>query len=274
MNRQEREILSQKHIRRMNRFEREFTPGVFKALKKYISSFTGDIKNHGLDKAKSNLEQSIGFDGLNKPILNIYKIVGSYFADKTLYELRVEENKGFGINIDWVNEILNYFNSLLLSKAVIPITETTKIMIRYVLIKAESEGWGVDKIVRELNSDELVLWRARMIVRTETNKAMFYGQKLGESKSEYESVKGWVSAKDHRTRHSHREMDGKVINTNDKFMVPVYRSIGGVQIRAGFDMMELPGDPSASAGNVINCRCTSYRRLKRENGQLVLKKKI
>ena len=264
--------MSQKHVRVMNRFEREFTPIVYKAMRMPVDGFIKDMKAYGIDTAMKNLDILFGSRKMGEALLSIYKVVGSYFADKTLYELRGQENKGFGLNIDWVKELMAYFNSLLLSKAVLPITETTKRAIREVLNHGQREGWGVDKIVQELNSDELMKWRARMIVRTETNKAMFYGQKLGESKSEFESTKMWIATNDHRTRHSHRLVDGKVVDTDERFAVPTYKDVGPVEVQIGMDMMEGPGDPKASAGNVINCRCTIARRLKRIDGQLVPKK--
>jgi uncharacterized protein with gpF-like domain len=124
-----------------------------------------------------------------------------------------------------------------------------------------------------LEAPELTIWRARMIVRTESNKAMFYGQELGERDIKWESTKLWIAAKDHRTRHSHRKVDGDRIDSEGRFQVPVYKSIGGVQVQIGYDLMRGPGDPDATAGNVINCRCTMVRRLKRdESGRLVRKR--
>ena len=61
--------------------------------------------------------------------------------------------------------------------------------------------------------------------------------------------KEWVSAQDERTRQSppdefdHVEADGQVVGMKDAF------TVGGEQLM-------FPGDPGASAGNLINCRCS------------------
>jgi len=61
-------------------------------------------------------------------------------------------------------------------------------------------------------------------------------------------VKRWIPALDERTRFSHASMRNHApVDMDGKFKVS--RPSGG------FDMMDRPGDPKASAGNVINCRC-------------------
>lgn len=259
---------SEKHIRVMNRFEREFIKPIHSAIQSQIKAFI----DSGMDLRK--MDEVIMNDRVALVIRDIYKTVGVYFANQTLKELKGQEKKGFGLNIKWVEEILRYFALHLLNKAVLPITETTKEQIRQIMEQAAKEGWGVDKTVRELNSSELTLYRARMIVRTETAKAAFYGDQLGEKESQFESVKRWISAKDHRVRHSHREINGKVIDWEEKFAVPVYKKMGSANVQIGIDMMEGPGDPDAHRENVINCRCNLSRRLKRVNGQLVPKRSV
>ena len=256
---------SDKHTRIMNRFEREFITPVHSALRSQIKAFI----DSGMDLRK--LDEVIINDRVAEVIRDLYTEVGIFYANQTLRELTGQQKKGFGFNLKWTEEILRYFALYLLNKAVLPITETTKEQIRQIMEEGQREGWGVDRIVRELNSSELTLWRARTIVRTETAKAAFYGDKLGESESEFESTKMWISAKDHRTRHSHRQMNGKVLDWSDKFAVPVFKDVGAVDVQIGIDLMEGPGDPNAHKANVINCRCTLARRLKKVNGRLVPK---
>lgn len=259
---------SDKHTRIMNRFEREFITPVHSALRSQIKAFI----DSGMDLRK--LDEVIINDRVAEVIRDLYTEVGIFYANQTLRELTGQQKKGFGFNLKWTEEILRYFALYLLNKAVLPITETTKEQIRQIMEEGQREGWGVDRIVRELNSSELTLWRARTIVRTETAKAAFYGDKLGESESEFESTKMWISAKDHRTRHSHRQMNGKVLDWSDKFAVPVFKDVGAVDVQIGIDLMEGPGDPNAHKANVINCRCSLSRRLKKVNGRLVPKRSV
>ena len=55
--------------------------------------------------------------------------------------------------------------------------------------------------------------------------------------------KEWIASFDDRTRSTHSEADGQIVMANDTFFV------GGSQ-------MMFPGDPSATAAEVINCRCS------------------
>ena len=54
---------------------------------------------------------------------------------------------------------------------------------------------------------------------------------------------------DDRTRDSHLMMDGVVVPMDEKFDVPGSESTPEA-------WMEYPGDASAPAGQVCNCRCT------------------
>jgi hypothetical protein len=64
--------------------------------------------------------------------------------------------------------------------------------------------------------------------------------------------KQWVSATDIRTRriprnqYDHLHMNGKRVPFDAGFVVPSTRTI---------DLMMYPGDPSAPASEVVNCRC-------------------
>lgn len=55
--------------------------------------------------------------------------------------------------------------------------------------------------------------------------------------------KRWAATKDERTRTDHRSADGQTVDYDKPFIV-------------GGEKMMFPGDGSASAGNVYNCRCT------------------
>lgn len=59
-----------------------------------------------------------------------------------------------------------------------------------------------------------------------------------------EAVKTWRSTGDHRTRHSHRALNGQSVGIDEAF-----RSPSGASLR-------FPGDPMAPASEIVNCRCT------------------
>lgn len=274
MNQIQRFLYSAKHIRRMKLFESEFVRRMYNALHDQVRPVVRTLRHDGPEVALNKVEHVVINEHVAPVILDIYKKVGLYFANKTIHDLRqsVKEQKGgFGFNEEFVRAILNYFASFLLDRAVVPITQTTKDQIRSVLNQGIEQGWGVDKMAMMLESPELLLWRARMIVRTESNKAMNEGQRLGESKSTVETEKTWIAANDHRTRHSHRQVDDKTVDFKEYFKVQIIKR-GAV---IGYDYMEGPGDVHATAGNVINCRCTLAFRGKRDSkGRLIRKKPI
>ncbi len=266
---------SAKHIRRMKLFERQHLRAVSTALHKQIQPVVTTLREHGIQAAIDSVDVIHINSYLAPPIKDIYSTVGLYFANKTIFDINqsVKETKGaFGFNEEFLREILAYFANYLLSKAVLPISETTRQQILEVLNQGMTLGWGAEKIATILESPEFTLVRARLIVRTESNKAMNYGQQLGEAKSDWESTKKWIAANDHRTRHSHRLIDDTVLDFKDRFMVPIFKG-GKIQIQTGVDMMTGPGDVHASAGNVCNCRCTlSFAAKRDENGRLIPKK--
>lgn len=265
---------SAKHISRMKIFERAHLKPIFNALHDQIKPVVAVLRREGVVAAINSLDTVQINSHLAEPIRDIYKDVGLYFANKTIHDLNqsVKETKaGFGFNLDFLREILAYFGRYLLNKAVLPISETTKNQILNILTEGMNNGWGVDKIATTLESPELTLWRARLIVRTESNKAMNFGQQLGEGESEFESTKRWIAANDHRTRHSHRLTDDVTVDFKERFHVPIFTG-GKIQMQVGVDLMTGPGDVHASAGNICNCRCTLAFKAKRDaDGRLIRK---
>lgn len=275
MNSQQRYNYSAKHIRRMKLFERAHLKPIYNALHDQIIPVVKALREHGIEAAYKSLDVIQINSHLAAPIRSIYKDVGLYFANKTIHDLnqsRKEQKAGFGFNEEFLREILAFFAQYLLNKAILPISETTKNQILQVISEGVALGWGADKIATTLEAPDLLLWRARLIVRTEANKAMNYGQQIGEAKSEWESTKTWIAANDHRTRHSHRVVDDVRVDFKERFAVPIYEGRKPYH-QTGVDMMSGPGDPHASAGNVCNCRCTLAFAAKRDDrGRLIPKK--
>jgi uncharacterized protein with gpF-like domain len=77
---------------------------------------------------------------------------------------------------------------------------------------------------------------------------------LGAESTGLDYKKEWIASIDSRTRsfekgdmYDHVELDGVTVEKNEKF---------ATSTAFGVEMLEYPGDPSGSPGNIINCRCT------------------
>lgn len=256
----------------MNRLEKKYIRRVYNALVSQVDQFIEDMRAHGLQSATNRLHVSVaGNEQIGPAIQDMHKDAGLYFGKKTYYEIRRSakrkiEKAGFGLSEEWLNAIIAFFRDEYFV-LVQQISETTKDQIFRVLSKAAEEGWSNDDIVKQLQAPEINAARARLIARTELNKGAFAGRKIASDDSEWETEKEWISAHDHRVRHSHRAVDGDVIDVDGKFAVSTPKG--------GTDYMEGPGDPTASAANLCNCRCSSATRAKRdENGRLIPKTKV
>lgn len=122
--------------------------------------------------------------------------------------------------------------------------------LRLILSQGLGDGLSSDeisKLIVDKFKNQLALSRTIRIVRTETHNALMFAN-LESTKILNDDLnlglrKEWVAVEDDdRTREDHVIADGQVVAMEDTFTV-------------GSDQMLRPGDPTASAGNVINCRC-------------------
>lgn len=132
--------------------------------------------------------------------------------------------------------------------------KTTKDKLKKVLSESIAEGDGLALRKKKLiqATDDMFAedkkYRAELIARTESCSTMNAGSMVLYG-AEGIQMKEWISVQDDRTRDSHLVMDGVVVPITDKFEVPATSQSEGA-------WMEYPGDPSAPAGEVCNCRCT------------------
>lgn len=134
------------------------------------------------------------------------------------------------------------------------INRTTKKKLRKILSDAIYEGDSTPQKVKKMieASDGMFAedkkWRAVLIARTESCTTINAGSNE-LYKAEGIQFKEWISVQDERTRDSHLMMDGVVVPITEKFEVPATSQSDGA-------WMDYPGDASAPASEVCNCRCT------------------
>ena len=152
------------------------------------------------------------------------------------------ETKGFAATMARI--ALGYIASEMIRARITSVAETTRQQIVNAVDRGYQDGLGqqgVAKLVREA-IPSMSTFRAALIARTETHGAANAGAFAAAAETGLLMDKEWISAEDERTRDDHASANGQIVGKDDAF------DIGG-------ESMMFPGDPSGSAGQVINCRC-------------------
>ena len=275
MNRSEHKESTEKQYKR---FEKLYLRKVYHALRSQVTPVVNALHDRGYNAAIKAIYSDVINDKVIGVVSDLHQETGLFFARKAYRSVRASAKEGkhwinellfkqgIGLNEKWVQDIINYFSRELFS-TVSGITEVTRNQILAVLQQGLEEGWSIDQMATALQNEELLLWRARLITRTELVKGAFAGTKIASEDSEWETEKEWIAANDHRTRHSHRMVDTVTIDSDDKFKVQ--------RPKGGIDLMDGPGDPSADIANLANCRCSLAVVAKRDaQGRLITKRNI
>jgi SPP1 gp7 family putative phage head morphogenesis protein len=133
-----------------------------------------------------------------------------------------------------------------LAKATL-IADTDRDDVLGVITAGLNEGLGTEDIGRRIRKvTQMTPFRAATVARTETHAAATFGSIESVRQAERDlgvrMEKEWLATKDSRTRPEHLAADGQRVPMDGKFTV-------------GGEMMDRPGDGSASAGQNVNCRC-------------------
>lgn len=120
-------------------------------------------------------------------------------------------------------------------------------------IADENDVLDASQITRMVDRyrENMIAHRAKTIARTESLRILSEARQeaLQQITEEvgiqgYRVARTWNATKDARTRDSHTAMDGQtVIGIDEPFLTP------------DGEYLMYPGDPNASPGEVINCRC-------------------
>lgn len=97
------------------------------------------------------------------------------------------------------------------------------------------------------NVSKAPLSRSKTIARTEGHRIQQTSTRDAQQAAKAKGadvLKQWDAALDGRTRDSHRHVDGEIRELDEKFS----------------NGLMFPGDPSGSAAEVVNCRCTADTR--------------
>lgn len=166
------------------------------------------------------------------------------------------------------------------------IDQSMRSAIQEVIRRGLDEGWGEAEIaaaIEEATAGEVAGARARRIARTETHTAANVGQFIAAQSSPLDYEKEWLATEDVRTREDHANANGQRVplymsfviggdgpsqggrftRNRDGSWVPDIHPGGDTRNRpltfgdlsAGMVEMLFPGDTTAPAAQVVNCRC-------------------
>lgn len=243
-----------------NRFreiaEGKFKKPIYNAIQKQIQPVIDAYKVGGNLAAMRAANNEILNDALIPVMRELYVSGGLYMAGKQYRELLKIQKKEIG---DWRQLIIDFFNKYLLTKAVLPITQTTKDLILNVLTKSIQEGWGETETIAALRMADITRRRTQVIVRTEMGAAFGYGQMVAGQEFNYECNKRWNAVLDKRTRRTHKHgtgVDGEIKRFPERFS----------------NGLLFPGDKAGPAKEVCNCRCRlDIIPIRDANGMLIPK---
>lgn len=246
--------------RRLGKMERRFAPKVYKALKSMSDAFTDNLRN-GNPTMAIGLNEQVG-----EVLRQMHIAAGLSEGRRTLSALKSEKRLGPS-NEEWIAEIIDRL-SFHNARFVNSISETTREWLLQQLQDGIAEGLSLNEIADRIDTMVVQTYRNRSfaIARTELVRASNMGTQMASEKYEYETQKVWMTASDHRVRgnfgrnkFNHVILDGVKVDSEATFN-------NGEDIR-------FPGDPEASPGNTINCRCTIAIIAKRDSeGNLIIKK--
>ena len=231
------------------KYERMYRREIRRAIRQIATAQTGRDRNQFEDIHRSNMSKILrgnwnqSFNDFGARILT---------ADKKSIWGNIE-TKDFGLDPAiqyrlaaeaWVAR----YGAKKLTEVVGTTLENAKAIVSKAIEDAIAEGLNEQdtaKLIQsyiESESTSISQLRARMIARTETHGASQAASFEAAKASGIDVKKQWAAAVSDRTRPDHLAANGQERELDE------YYDVGG-------EPMMYPSDPSASAKNVINCRC-------------------
>lgn len=243
------------------------------ALKQYSPKFKKELQKQVDTFCRTQDYDAISDKALKKTIKQLHVALGTKMA--LIAEKDVKKaTKGYSGPFEqksaktdlFAYVILQYLETKGLDQLASDITDTTKEQIRRYLMQGAANNLSYAEMIPMLRQAGITDYRAELIARTETSRAANTGSMVGAMSTGLVTVKEWIAARDNRTRRiprdsaDHLHMDGIRVPIDTKFEV---------KGKTFVDYMLHPGDSTAHAANVCNCRCTlGYEAVRGSDGKL------
>ena len=239
----------------------------YRIVQKHISSIIKKLpKNASLYTYEMEVDVSIMHEDILKMYRELYQTIGIDYGNKINNQLEKTKKANVLFNNELLKEILLFLSS----DGGVRITSVRDTLVADV-IKSIQKSLGENGTVIDLrNAIQSIIeknqtfykWQSLRIARTETTTSSNFAAIKTAEQSDLVLDKVWISVQDNRTRitpYDHFDMNDQKQELNKPFFV-------------GGENIQYPGDANASAGNVINCRCTIAFVPRRDaDGMLIMK---
>lgn len=199
-------------------------------------------------------------------LLNSTRQTLSFFGEFTFQEFRKEYRKYyFDIQKKSMEDIyweeVSTWANFHAAKRVVDIAGSTRNMLQRELAIGMSDGLSTMEISKRIVQKSQVINKVRAvtIARTETHTAANRATNSAVKSTGFKHIRNWVTVIDSRTRGGDKSKFDHVKANGQRRDLNVPFDISG-------EKLDYPGDSSlgASAGNIVNCRCTLTFHTKRK----------
>lgn len=240
----------------------------YRIIQRHIKIILSKIpyKNATLNTYELLINSNISEEDVYLMFKELYETIGLDYGNKV--NKSIEKTKK--VNILFNKYLLSQILLFLSSEGGVKITSVKDVLISSI-IKSIKETLEINGTVIDLReaiyqivskSNQFYKWQALRIARTETTSAANFAAFETAKQSDLLLDKVWISVQDDRTRlnpFDHLDMNNQKQELEKPFFV-------------GGENIQYPGDSKASAGNVINCRCSvSFIPRRDSNGMLIRK---
>ena len=239
---------SRKQMVLRNNLEKRFYRTLNTLFRKFLNTQLYLYKEFGL------YESQIAQQRLNEDFMplmmshykRVFKAIYKNNEDNYMMDRKADEAFVFGRNKDIETIIEQYFFSRQLVLAGITARMSNRISV--LIEQGRADNLTLPQIAKLVSDNFLGMSRSRaaLIARTETHNAASFANDsyhlMLQEDTGIKMLKRWVATIDDRTRPTHSEASGQIVDMSEDFMV------GGVP-------MKYAGDSRGGAKNVINCRC-------------------
>lgn len=240
----------------------------YRIIQNHIKNILSDlpINNVTLSTYKMLIAGNITQEDIYKMFKELYTTIGINYGNKVNNSLEKLKKANILFNEYLLQQILLFLSN----EGGVKITSVRETLIEDV-IKAIEDSLNENATVIDIQNAIYKIinqratfykWQALRIARTETTSASGLAAIKTAEQSNLVLDKVWISVQDNRTRikpYDHLDMNRQKQELDKPFFV------GGENIM-------YPGDTAASAGNVINCRCTIAFEPKRDKDGFLIRK--